>query len=102
MAEQAEDGSFDANDSVRQRLAILTHDIAASFGGSLECAPAIVHIPTLIVINRRDHLVNPMTPIQFAKLLKTQVLELDSNCGHRADRCEQAKIGQAVNDFLQQ
>jgi hypothetical protein len=46
--------------------------------------------------------VNPMTPIQFAKLLKTQVLELDCNCGHRAHRCEQAKIGQAVNDFLQQ
>jgi homoserine acetyltransferase len=102
FAEQAEDGSFDANDSVRQTQAILTQDIAASFGGSLERAAAIVHIPALIVINRQDHLVNPTTSIQFANLLKTQVLELDSNCGHRAHRCEQAKIGQAVNDFLQQ
>jgi homoserine O-acetyltransferase len=54
-----------------------------------------------IVINRQDHLVNPLTSIQFAKLLKAQVLELDSNCGHRAVRCEQLKIGQAVADFLQ-
>ena len=88
--------------SVRQTQAILTQDIAASFGGSLERAAAIVHIPALIVINRQDHLVNPTTSIQFAKLLKTQVLEQDSNRGHRAHRCEQAKIGQAVNDFLQQ
>jgi homoserine O-acetyltransferase/O-succinyltransferase len=102
FAEQAEDGSFDANDSVRQTQAILTQDIAASFDGSLERAAAIVHIPALIVINRQDHLVNPTTSIQFAKLLKTQVLELDSNCGHRAHRCEQAKIGQTVDDFLQQ
>jgi homoserine O-acetyltransferase/O-succinyltransferase len=91
FAEQAEDGSFDANDSVRQTQAILTQDIAAA-----------VHVPALIVVNRQDHLVNPMTSIQFAKLLKTQVLELDSNCGHRAHRCEQAKIGKAVDDFLQQ
>jgi homoserine O-acetyltransferase/O-succinyltransferase len=101
FAEQAEDGSFDANDSVRQTQAILTQDIAASFDGSLERVAAAVHVPALIVINRQDHLVNPMTSIQFAKLLKTQALELDSNCGHRAHRCEQAKIGQAVDDFLQ-
>jgi homoserine O-acetyltransferase len=101
FAEQAEDGSFDANDSVRETQAILTQDIAAPFGGSLELAAAAVHVPVLIVVNRQDHLVNPMTSIQFAKLLKAQVLELDSNCGHRAARCEQPKIGQTVMDFLQ-
>lgn len=100
FAEQAEDGSFDANDSVRQTQAILTQDIAASFDGSMERAAAAVHVPALIVINRQDRLVNPMTSIELSKLLKTQVLELDSNCGHRAAGCEQAKIGQAVDDFL--
>jgi len=102
FSEQVEDGSFDANDAVRQIQAVLTQDIAASFGGSLERAAAAVHVPALIVINRQDHVVNPMTSIQFAKLLKTQALELDSNCGHGAFRCERAKIGQAVSDFLQQ
>ena len=61
FAEQAEDGSFDANDSVRQTQAILTQDIAAPFGESLERAAAAIHVPVLIVINRQDHLVNPMT-----------------------------------------
>jgi homoserine acetyltransferase len=80
----------------------VVQDIAASFGGSLERVAATVHIPALIVVNRQDHLVNPTASIQFATLLKTHVLELDRNCGHRAHRCEQEKIGQAVNDFLQQ
>jgi homoserine O-acetyltransferase len=102
FAEQAEDGSFDANDSVRQTQAILTQDITAPFGESLERAAAAVHAPVFIVVNRQDHLVNPLNSIQFAKLLKAQMLELDSNCGHRAHRCEQTKIGQAVADFLQQ
>src|SRR5208283_4031874 len=38
FSEQVEDGSFDANDAVRQIQAVLTQDIAASFGGSLERA----------------------------------------------------------------
>ena len=101
FAEQAEDGSFDANDGFRQIQAILTQDIAAPFGESLERAATAIHAPVLIVINRQDHLVNPMTSIQLAKLLKAQLLELDSNCGHRAARCEQPKIGQTVADFLQ-
>lgn len=79
FAEQAEDGSFDANDNVRQIQAILTQDIAAAYGGSLERAATAVRVPVLIVVNRQDHLVNPMTSIQFAKLVRGQLLELDSN-----------------------
>jgi homoserine O-acetyltransferase len=101
FAEQVEDGSFDANDNIRQVEAILTQDIAAPFDGSLQRAAAIVRVPVLIVVNRQDRLVDPMTSIEFARLLKAQLLELDSNCGHRAHRCEQEKIGQAVADFLQ-
>ena len=102
FSEQAEDGSFDANDSLRQVQAILTQDIAAQFEGSLERAAAAVHVPALVVVNRQDRLVNPMTSIEFAKLLKAQLLELDSPCGHRVHRCEQQKIGQAAAVFLQQ
>jgi hypothetical protein len=66
-----------------------------SFDGSLAPVAAAVHVPALIVINGQDHLVIPMTSIQFAKLLKTEVLELDSNCGHRAiaaNRRKSAKL----------
>jgi homoserine O-acetyltransferase len=68
FAEQAEDGSLDANDSVRQTQAILTQGIASPFGGSLEPAAAAIHVPVLIVINRQDRLVNPTTSIQFARV----------------------------------
>jgi len=101
FAEQAEDGSFDANDNLRQIQAILTQDIAAPFDDSLERAAAAIHVPMLIVVNPQDHLVNSVTSIQIAKLLKAQLLELDSICEHRAHRCEQPRIGQAVADFLQ-
>jgi len=100
FAEQAEDGSFDANDNIWQVEAILTQDIAAQFGGSLERAADVIKVPMLIVVNNQDHLVNPLTSIQFANFRKATMLVLDSNCGHRAHRCEQAKIGQAVADFL--
>lgn len=102
FADQAEDGSFDANDSVRQTQAILTQDVAASFEGSLQRAAAAVHAPVLIVVNRQDRLVNPMASVEFAKLLKAEFLELDSDCGHRAHRCEQQRIGQTVATFLEQ
>jgi len=101
LAEQIEDGSFDANDNVWQIGAILTQDIAATVGGSLQRAAEAIKVPMLIVVNRQDHLANPLTSIQLATLSKARLLVLDSNCGHRAHRCEQARIGEAVADFLQ-
>ncbi|MGB7640908.1 MAG: alpha/beta fold hydrolase, partial [Terriglobales bacterium] len=45
FAEQADDGSFDANDTIWQIEAILTQDIAARFGGSLERAAEAINVP---------------------------------------------------------
>jgi hypothetical protein len=36
----------------------------------------------------------------FANLLHAQLIELDSNCGHRVHGCEMQKIGQEVGAFL--
>jgi homoserine O-acetyltransferase len=101
FAGRVEDGSFAAADRFRQMQAVLTQDIAATFGGSLEQAAAAVRVPVLIIVNLQDHVVNPLTSLQFAKLIKAQILQLDSNCGHIAVSCEASRIDEAIARFLQ-
>jgi homoserine acetyltransferase len=92
---------LDANDTLRQIQALLTADIAAPFGGSLQGAAATVRGKTLVIVNKQDHLVNPLPSIEFAKMLHAQLIELDSSCGHRAHTCEMQRIGSAVAAFLE-
>ena len=91
---------LDANDTVRQIQALLSTDVAASFGGSLQRAAATVHAQSLVIVNRQDHVVNPLPASAFANLLHAKLIELDSNCGHRVHRCEMQRIGQEVAVFL--
>ena len=69
----------------------------------MERAAAAIRAQVLMIVNRQDQVVTPMTSLQFAKLLKAQVAELDSNCGHGAGAadCERPRIRQTVADFLQ-
>ena len=101
FAGRVEDGSFAAADRFRQMQAVLTQDVAATFGGSLERAAAAVRVPVLIIVNLQDHVVNPLTSLQFAKLIKAQILQLDSNCGHIAVSCEASRIDETIARFLQ-
>ena len=92
---------LDANDTLRQIQALLTADVAAPFAGSLQGAAATVRSKTLVIVNKQDHLVNPLPSIEFAKMLHAQLIELDSSCGHRAHTCEMQRIGSAVAAFLE-
>jgi homoserine O-acetyltransferase len=91
---------LDANDTLRQIQALLSADVAAPFGGSLQRAAAAVRARSLVIVNRQDHLVNPLPASEFANLLHAQLVELDSNCGHRVHSCELQRIGQLVGAFL--
>jgi homoserine O-acetyltransferase len=91
---------LDANDTLRQIQAMLSTDVAASFGGSLQRAAAVVRAQALVVVNRQDHLMNPLPATAFAKLLHAQLIELDSSCGHRVHGCEMQRIGQDISAFL--
>lgn len=91
---------LDANDTLRQIQALLSTDVAASFGGSLQRAAAAVRAQSLVIVNRQDHLVNPLPASEFANLLHAQLIELDSNCGHRVHSCEMQRISQQVAAFL--
>jgi homoserine O-acetyltransferase/O-succinyltransferase len=91
---------FDANNHIRQSEAMMAHDVSARFGGSMERAAAAVKAKVLVIASRTDHMVTPGPAMDFARLLQSEVLELQSNCGHDAPGCELAKISSAIAAFL--
>ncbi|MDT7777698.1 MAG: hypothetical protein QOC99_210, partial [Acidobacteriota bacterium] len=91
---------FDANDKIRQDQAMMALDVSAPFGGSMERAAAAVKARVLVVVAAQDHVVTPGPALDFARLLKAQVLTLEGNCGHLAPGCEWRKMNPAVADFL--
>jgi homoserine O-acetyltransferase/O-succinyltransferase len=91
---------FDANNWIRQAQAMIAHDVSRPFGGDMSKAAAAVKARVLIVVGLQDHMVNPVPALDFARLLHTPALELDSDCGHVVTSCEEAKIGAAIADFL--
>jgi homoserine O-acetyltransferase len=92
---------LDANDTLRQIQALLSADVAAPFGGSLPAAAANVRSKTLVIVNKQDHLMNPDPAADFARMVHGELIELDSDCGHRAHACEMKRIGEAVAEFLE-
>jgi homoserine O-acetyltransferase len=92
---------LDANDTLRQIQALLSADVAAPFGGSLAAAAASVRSQTLVIVNKQDHVMNSHPAADFARMVHGDLIELDSDCGHRAHACEMKRIGEAVAAFLE-
>ena len=92
---------LDANDTLRQIQALLSADVGAPFDGSLRAAAATVRSQMLVIVSKQDHVVNPQPAADFARMLHAALLELDSDCGHRAHTCEMKRIGEAVAEFLE-
>lgn len=93
---------FDANDKIRQDQAMMSLDVSAPFGGSMERAAAAVKARVLVVVAAQDRVVTPGPAVEFARLLgaKAQLLTLEGDCGHQAPGCEWRKLNPAVADFL--
>lgn len=91
---------FDANDKIRQTQAMMRLDVTEAFGSSLERAVAAVRAKALVIVSRADHVVTPGPALDFAHLLRADVLILESDCGHSAPSCEFQKVSQVVADFL--
>ncbi len=92
---------FDANNRIRQAQAMMSLDVSAPFGGSMERAAAAVRAKVLVIVARQDHVVTPGAALEFAALLHGEVLELEGDCGHLAFRCEADKIVPPVAAFLE-
>jgi homoserine O-acetyltransferase len=93
-------GGFDANNKIRQAQAMIALDVAVPFGGSLERSAASVKAKVLVIAAKYDHVVTPSPALEFARLLGSQVLVLEGNCGHLAPSCESNTVSKAVADFL--
>jgi homoserine O-acetyltransferase len=91
---------FDSNNKIRQAQAMMTLDVTKEFAGSMERAAASVKARVLVIVAKLDHVVTPGPALQFANLLHSQLLVLESDCGHMAPGCESRKVNQAVADFL--
>jgi homoserine O-acetyltransferase len=90
----------DANNKIRQVQAMMALDVAESFGGSMEAAAAAVKAKVLVVVAKRDHVVTPGPALEFARMLKAEVLELENDCGHLASNCEEKRVAEALGRFL--
>lgn len=91
---------IDADDLARQAQAIAGLDVTAPFGGSMERAAEAVQAESLVVVSRRDEVVDPAPALEMARLLGSEVVLLDGRCGHRATVCEKDVLWRAVERFL--
>jgi homoserine acetyltransferase len=87
-----------ASDQIRQRQAIIAHDIPGEFGLSLEETTKRVRAKLLIVVSAQDHVVNPWPAMEFAAVLNAPLVNLNSSCGHQSFTC--ISLGPTVASFL--
>jgi len=81
--------------------AIIQHDIYSSSKRNLDVIKDVIKAEVLVIVSQQDHIVSPVNPITFAKVLNYELLELTGDCGHLAPWCESEKIKIAVSDFLE-
>ena len=89
-----------AYDSSSQLRAMVGHDVAAPFDGSMEQAASQVQAEAFVVVGLTDHVVTPGPALEFARLLGARTLQLTNDCGHQAPWCEPERFNFAVREFL--
>ena len=89
---------FDATDWLYQIRAILQLDIFQ--GRSAKDTAKLVRSKVMIINGTQDHAVNWREPSDFARMLNSKPILLNSACGHGAASCEAATLSPQVVDFL--
>jgi homoserine O-acetyltransferase len=92
----------DPYDWASQLRAMIDHDIAKEFGGSLEQAAAAVEADVLVIASEQDHMVSPGPVLDFAEHVSALVVVLAGDCGHIAVGCEIEEVQSEVRSFLSQ
>jgi homoserine O-acetyltransferase len=93
--------TFKADNWKAQLRAMMAHDVSRKFGSMAQAALA-VKVKTLVVVARQDMMVNPDPAIEFGRLIKAEILEVNNACGHVFANCEGGKVNAAVTRFLGQ
>jgi len=92
--------SFTVDNYLCQLEAMRTHNIYKELDNSMLKTSKLIKAKLFIIISVTDHLVNPTPSLELADLIKAQVLELTSNCGHLAIGCELSKCSEEIDKFL--
>ena len=87
-----------ASNQIRQREAIISHDIPRELGMTLGQTAKRVRAKLLIIVCPQDHTVNPIPATDFASAADAPVVSLNSICGHRSLSC--ISVGPTVARFL--
>ncbi len=101
QAEMKKDAQSDPGavcDQIRQREAIIGHDIYREFGISLGEAVKRLHSKMLVIVSWQDHMVNPAPAVEFGRALGAPIVDLESPCGHISTAC--VSVGPVVANFL--
>jgi len=90
----------DWNNTYYQLNAIIGHDIARDYDGSLKQVAAHIRARMLIVVSRQDHMVNPIPAMVFAKLLSAKLVMLNNELGHEASDFENMELQKDIRMML--
>jgi homoserine O-acetyltransferase len=91
--------SFD--DMGMQVAAMLSHDVTAPLGGSMEAAHRAMSARLLVVASPQDRAITQEPALAFAEAVHGERLVLASPCGHRVLFCELERIGLVTRTFLE-
>lgn len=80
--------------------AMIPHDIYRSVKTAPEDIKNTIKAEFLIIVATKDHLVNPISSMAFSKLTNSQLVTLESDCGHMSPFCEMEKAKEAISEFL--
>ncbi len=94
--------TFTLEDYEYQLKAIMHHDIAKGFNGSMEDAANSINAKLFLIISETDLLVNPIETKRFAKLTNAKTMILNNNCGHLAVSCEIERCREEIALFLEE
>lgn len=84
----------------RQLKAMIAHDVYKHVNGDPDKLNDILQAEVLSIVSGTDHVVTPEPAVYFADKTGTEVITLDTNCGHRGFICKAEEIATEMNDFL--
>jgi homoserine O-acetyltransferase len=91
---------FPASNRIAQMKAMIDHDITKDFGGTLEETAKRVKGEVFIIVSASDQLILPYQSIKFARLLKTDLMVIQNDCGHLGPGCDLKLVSNAIAGFL--
>jgi homoserine O-acetyltransferase len=93
-------GEPDWNDTYYQLNAIIGHDIARDYEGSLKKAADHINARMLIIVSRQDHFVNPVPAMAFAKFVSAKMVVLNNDLGHQAPNFEDEQLERSIRTMM--